>query len=247
MKAQFKRSSLTLSKSDCLFIRRPLFLFTHMTTDDALKRVHELYEKNTDYPTAGEEDYDSRLALLGASINKWASKLFEGTFWKELFDTHNGVTNTSSQGDAPSDWMYPGGSLWIGANEYKYVRPERATKTIKQDPSAKIYWITGATGAQKVNINPAPGVGVSFVLDYYHTPFIPETGAETTELEMGDAYFAIYDVLTQLYLDDDNTTQADFNLNLANEKMAAMQLSNETTPFYQSNALEDVSDPGFGT
>lgn len=217
-----------------------------MITDEVLQAIHELYEKNQDYPVSGEEDFESRLALVRGSIQKWKNEMNKGTLWRELFTPYTGVTTGSSTGSAPSDWYLPGGSLWIGSLEYKFMRPEKARQTMKLDPSARIYWISGNMPSLTININPSPGAGVSFDLDYYRTPFSPTTGAESTELEMSNPYFTVYDVLTHLYIDDEDTAQADFYLNLANEQMTGMRLSNESTPFYQSNALDSFDEDGFG-
>lgn len=217
-----------------------------MTTEEVLEAIHELYEKNTDYPTSGEEDFESRLALVRASIQKWKNEMNRGTLWKELFTPYAGSTTGSATGDAPADWFLPGGSLWIGTLEYKFMRPEKARQTMKLDPSARIYWISGNRPTLTININPAPGAGVSFDLDYYRDPFVPVTGAETDELEMSNAYFAVYDVLTHLYIDDEDSTQADFYLNLANEQMASMRIANESTPFFQPNGLDNFDEDGFG-
>ena len=218
-----------------------------MTSTDVLEAIHELYEKNTDYPVTGEEDFDARLSLVRASVRKWQNEINNGTLWKELFEPLSSTMTTSDQADAPADWLAPGGSLWIGSTEYKYVRPERARQTVKTDPTARIYWLTGNRPAVKINVNPAPGAGVAFETDYYREAFSPVTGDEATELEMSSPYFVVYDVLTQLYIDDENTIQADFNLNLANEQMSGMKMANESTPLFQPNGFDSLEEDGFGT
>jgi len=58
---------------------------------------------------------------------------------------------------------------------------------------------------------------------------------------MSDPSFIIHDVLSQLYLDDDNTTQATVEMQVASAKIDAMRLANEIDPFYQGNEIPSDS------
>jgi hypothetical protein len=215
-----------------------------MTITEALQIIHRLYEGNEDYPDSTSEDYISRLEKANSAIRIWEGKLNEGIFWKELFDTEAITAGGSGSDAAPADFLFPGGSIWVGSTEYSFVRPEKARKLIQQG-AENFYWITGGKGAYKVNTYPA--LTSNFDFDYYKDALKFTTGDDTTPIEMSDPYFLIEFVLSQLYLDDDNATQAGFYMDSANEKMDAMKLANEMTPFYQDSALEDLSDNGFGT
>jgi hypothetical protein len=64
---------------------------------------------------------------------------------------------------------------------------------------------------------------------------------------MSDPSFIIHDVLSQLYLDDDNGTQASVEIQVAGAKMEAMKLNNEIDPFNNNNNFPTDDDfDGFG-
>lgn len=217
-----------------------------MLIDIALKKIHKLYENNEEYPEQSSEDYIARLEKFNSAINLWEEQVLMGTLWRELFESAPVTANGTGIDSAPATFLWPAGSIWIGNIEYEFVRPEKARKLVKENTSKKIYWITGASGSYKINSYPAIGGGTVFDFDFYKKATQFDTGAEATEIEMRNPYYGINYVLSQLYLDDENSTQADFYLNLANESMEAMKISNEATPFYQDNQLDDIDDPGFG-
>jgi hypothetical protein len=216
-----------------------------MTILEALQSFHRQYEGNTDYPDSSSEDFVTRLEKANGAIGQWEKKLFEGIFWKELFTPHSAVTTMDSQSDAAENFLFPGSSLYIGSIEYKFCRPELARKKIKEDQNARIFWVTGTSGAYKININPAPGIGVAVEYDYYRKAF-RFNGSESTQIEMSDPEFVVHWMLAQIFTDDENTTQAGLQMDLANEKMQAMQLANEMTPFYQDDTVDLSDDRGFG-
>jgi hypothetical protein len=217
-----------------------------MLPNDALNIVHELYEQNKDYPDSSSEDFSARLAALNAAIDAWEGEVKKGTLWRELFTPYSGVTSTDSQADGPADFLAPGGYIWIGSNRYEFVRPEKARMIRNDEPTKKIYWVTGYKGNYKFNFSPAVGSGVAFETDYYRTATKFTTGLENTHLEMSDPYYAVYSMLSRLYFDDENDEQGTRHESTASNKLAAMGLANDTTPFYQSNLLDDLAEPGFG-
>lgn len=225
---------------------RSLFYCKNMLINEALEIIHKLYENNNDFPDSSSEDFIARLEKFNTAIDQWESKVREGVLWKELFTSAPVTAGGTGSDNAPADFLWPAGSIWIGGNEYSFVRPEKARQIINKYSAKKIFWITGGNGAYKINTYPAIGAGTIFDVDYYKKATKFSTGAESTEIEMSDPYFGIYWVLTSLYLDDENSTQADMNLNISNDKIKSMELSNESTPFYQDNALEDINEPGFG-
>lgn len=215
-----------------------------MLINELLQIIHKLFEGNTDYPDSSSEDYISRLEKAKTAIKEWEGKMKEGTFWRELFTSGTISGTGTGQDNAPGDFLYPASSIWIGASEYKFVRPEFARRAINSASGKKFYWFTGGRGAYKLHTYPA--ISGNFDIDYYKESATYVDGSETTPIEMSDPYYVIFMVLSQLFFDDENSAQASYYMDLANEKMDAMELNNENTPFYQSNLIDDLSDPGFG-
>ncbi len=209
-----------------------------MTIDQAVKIVYALREKNNDYPDNSSEDYIAILQEINAAINLWEQEVHKGVLWRELYTTDT-VTISSGQGSAPSDFLAPA-SLYNGSTEYVFTRPELA-KTIRvNNPSQKIYWLTGSHGDYTIN---TPDDCV-FDIAYYKKATTYSTGTETQQLEMSDPYFAVNYALGDLYLDDDNP-QAQFKIDQANEKLEAMKIANENSPLYQD--ANEFNQVGFGT
>jgi hypothetical protein len=192
------------------------------------------FEKSVDTPDKTSEDYLVRLRYVRKAIEKWEGE--QGMEWKELFGTLTGTLTNGVCSDntvALVDFKRPAGFLKIGTDKYEYVRPEQMEKEERENSTKKIYTITGSKGAYSVVV--APAVSGTFTLNYRKNATKFYTGSETTEIEMSDPTFILHDVLSQLYLDDDNTTQATVETQVASSKMDAMRLANETIPFYQNN------------
>jgi len=210
-----------------------------------MKKIYKRFEKSSDDPDNTSEDYIVRLEYVNAEIEKWESE--QGIEWKELFGTisstlTDGVCNNNSV--ALLNFKRPAGFLRVGEDKYEYVRPEQVEKEVRENSTKKIYTVTGAKGTYSINVYPV--VSGAFTLDYRKLATTYSTGTETTEIEMSDPGFIIHGVLSQLYQDDNNNSQAGVEMQIANAKMNAMKIANETNPFYQDNSV--LSDTiAFGT
>lgn len=215
-----------------------------MTILEALTEVFTMYEKSADAPDTSSEDFVVRLAYANAAIDKWENE--EGMDWKELYSTISNTLDANGEFDDTAtlaDFKRPAGYLMIGSTKYEYVRPERWE--VESQGSKKVYTVTGAKGTHIIKVNPNPGA-VAFTLDYRKTATKYSTGLEATEVEMSDPYFIVHDVLTQLYLDDRNSNQVSYELQVAQNKMDAMKRINESAPFYQPTGVDDDTNIGFG-
>ena len=216
-----------------------------MLISECLTKIYKRFEKSSDTPDPLTEDYVVRLEYVNASIDKWENEL--GVEWKELYKTLtgslvNGVFNNTS---ALADFKKPAGKLYIGSDVYDYVRPERVAEETSLRPTRKIYTVTGSKGTYAIRVYPA--VSADFVLDYKKRATKYTTGVESTpEIEMSDPEFIIHDVLGQLYLDDDNGSQANVSTQIATAKMDAMKLANEVPPFNNNNDTPEDGFSGFG-
>lgn len=218
-----------------------------MLIADCLKSIYKRFEKSADDPDITGEDYTIRMEYCNSAIDKWENE--SGIEWKELFGTlsqtlSNGVYNNNTGAGTLENFKRPAGSLYIGTDRYQYVRPERIEKEVDMFPTKKIYTVTGSRGQFSINVYPV--VDGAFTLNYrkYATKY--STGTETEEIQMADPEFVIYDVLTALYLEDDNNTQASVCGQIATAKMDSMRLANETDPFNNNNNFPDDDFTGFG-
>lgn len=209
-----------------------------MLIEDLMEEIYLDFEKSADTPDKTSEDYLVRLRYVRKAIEKWEGE--SGIEWKELFGTISGtltagVYNDNSGTDTLEKFKRPAGFLRVGTDKYEYVRPEQVEKEVRENASKKIYTVTGSKGTYAINVYPA--VSGAFTLNYRKIATKFYTGSETTEIEMSDPSFIIHDVLSQLYLDDQNGQQSSVELQIAGNKMEAMKLANETIPFYQDNSV----------
>lgn len=218
-----------------------------MLIADLMSDLYLDFEKSVDTPDKTSEDYLVRLRYVRKAIKNWENE--KGIDWKELFGTISqtlsaGVYNNNTGAGTLESFKRAAGFLRVGTDKYDYVRPEQVEKEVRENISKKIYTVTGSKGTFAINVYPS--ISGAFTLNYRKAATLFYTGNETTEIEMSDPEFILEFVLAQLYLDDSNQAQATVEMQIASEKMEAMQLANETVPFYQNN---DVPDSGiaFGT
>lgn len=215
-----------------------------MLIEDLMEEIYLDFEKSTDAPDKTSEDYLVRLRYVRKAIDKWENE--QGIEWKELYGTIIGTLTNGICNDNVTtlvDFKRPAGFLKIGDDKYEYVRPERVESEQRMNENKKIYTVTGSKGTFSINVYPA--VSDSFTLDYRKEATKFYTGNETTHIQMSDPSFIIHDVLGQLYLDDDNGSQANVEIQTASAKMDAMRLANEVQPFNNNYQPEDDFD-GFG-
>jgi hypothetical protein len=218
-----------------------------MLIEDLMTSIYKRFEKSSDTPDSSSEDYIVRLEFVNDAISKWENEI--GITWKELYKTMSGTLVDGVCDDnvvTLLDFKRPAGSLFIGSDEYNYVRPENIQKVIDLTPSKKIYTVIGAKGSFEIDVYPV--VSGTFSMGYIKEAYKYTSGTETTpEIEMSNHEFIINDVLAQLYLDDDNGTQANVKIQIASAKMDAMKLNNEIDPFNNNNNFTQDDDfDGFG-
>ena len=217
-----------------------------MLISECLTSIYKRFEKSSDTPDPLTEDYIVRLEYVNASIDKWQNE--QGIEWKELFGEITGTLTAGMFNNQTTlaDFKKPSGQLRVGTDKYEYIRPEGFLDEQERNPSRKIYTVMGSRGQYTIKVFPV--VDGSFTLPYrkYATKYT--TGTENTpHIQMSDPEFIIHDVLAQLYLDDDNGTQANVEIQISGAKMEAMRLANETEPFNNDNKIpEDDDFVGFG-
>jgi hypothetical protein len=214
-----------------------------MLISEAMTSIYRRFEKSIDEPDNDSEDYIVRLDYANRAIRQWENE--EGMDWKELSGTLsgtlvNGICNNQTD---LANFKSPLGFLRIGTDRYTYVRPERVEREQTLHTSKKIYTVTGSKGSKSINVYPA--ISADFTLDYKKYATTYTTGEETTEIEMSNPEFLIAFVLSMLYLDDDNSTQAQVEMQSATGAMQAMKLDNEKLPFFQDQDETDDFE-GFG-
>ena len=207
-----------------------------MIIEDLMIKVYRMFEKSTDAPDKTSEDYLVRLAYVNSSIDEWENAI--GMDWKELSGTISGtLVDGVFDLTTITDFKAPDGFVVIGTDTYEYKRPEVVEQEVRLDSNKKIYTVTGSEGSYSLRVYPA--ISDSFTLNYKKTAAKYSTGSETEPIQMSNPYYIIHRVMTNLYLDDDNTNQASVENQIAESILEAMKTANETVPSLQDSTFSE--------
>lgn len=225
-----------------------------MTLTELLQHINILINKDTDYPTSSEEDYDVRVKLVNQAINVWGDD--KGVLWNELFaslaDASDGDTELvedQESYDCPTDFNFPLGKVRTVHDDdstYYDRMPVTQSQLLDDDSSTYCFWITGNKDAgHDIHIHPTPdsdNAGDTISYDYYKDP--TELSSGTDVIEMSDPYFAVYWAAAEL-MQDELPSQADTYRQIALNKLSAMKLRNDQPAAWEAHAITDNYE-GFG-
>lgn len=184
-----------------------------MTFNDIFQAYYTLFRADSDIPAGAgivdsaswDAEYTVGMRLANEAISYWAN--YDGTYWKELFDTNLSdgtgsqtiVAGTTSY-TPPENFREAGGFVKIldpyGNEQTRYPIIEPSQAQFKDKSSNYCYFKGDPNNGYTLNINPVPPsnlVGNSIDYVYYKTPTYFATGLDTTE--MPDPYFIVHRVL----------------------------------------------------
>lgn len=206
-------------------------------------------------PDSTDDQYVIAMRLANEAISWWQH--YDGTYWKELFDTYqnSGDGQTASTGvtqyDAPSDMVEAGGYTRIidsngnTVRTYPIIEPHEAQ--FKIDRGQYCYFTGDPTNGFVLNLNPSPdsaidGMNIDFV--YYKAPTQFTTGTDVTE--MSNPYFIVHRMLANYFRGSRNpyyqSAQKD-----AENVLRIMQAENNSGSWANPWKLQDNSGAVFGS
>jgi len=212
-----------------------------MLIQDLLNETHVLYENNLDYPDINEEDFLTRMTLANIAIRTWAT--MPGMRWRELFTTLSDTLDASGE-FAVTNFSVPAGKLKIGGTYYSYLSADLVQEDLIYS-SSNIYTFIGAGDNAKLKVYPNPGAQ-AFETVYYRTPYLYESGADTTPIEMSNPMFIAYFINMRLFLDDGDNDRASVAAQSMEETKEGMIMTNLANPVYTDSKQEDHNFDGFG-
>lgn len=227
-----------------------------MTFDQIFETYYTLYRGEEETPASTDAEYTIALRLSKEAINHWAN--YDGTYWKELFDTNqnNGsgaqtiVTNDRTYA-APTNMREAGGFVKIlnssgnTVRTYPILEPQEAQ--FRSDNSQYAYFTGNPTAGFVLNLNPAPdssinGYDIDYV--YYKKPTYLTTGSSTTE--MADPMFIVHRMLAQRFRVSRNPYYQTA-LRDAENSLKVMQMDNNSGSWANPWQLQDNSGSVWGT
>lgn len=206
-----------------------------MTVDEILQTIHRIYEGSIDYPTTEDEEYIVRLGLINDCITEWGEN--ENVKWSQLFASASGSISSATI-SCPDNFVSISSLLKIGDNYFFYKKADEVMLTLKNNPSAKIFWITGSPSNYVININPEQAIGSNYLYYYYKTPALVSSGSDIPEVPK--PMFIVYWVLARLYEQDGELSKMSFYEQKAVDKLQEMIIENESPAF--NYPFEIISD-----
>jgi hypothetical protein len=225
-----------------------------MTITSILNQVHEVYEGSTDYPVAGEDDFDLRLALLVGGIRQWAD---EPVNWRELYTTLSDQGSGTGTGTkvttagttsyaTPTNFVRPSSYVKVGDAYYGFSRLDTTTNTQRLDANSPYFTISGTPQAYKIGINPAPAESdLTIAYPYYREPTIPTLGTQTPEVPR--PLYLVYHVLARLYEQDNRNDLVSFYESKQDEQRQLMVVENLKKPADHPNTIPDIGNRLYGS
>ena len=217
--------------------------------EDAIEYLNTLYESDSTAPSSGDEDFTVWLALFNIAVSLWESE--EGMLWKELFvklaDASDGDKTTVADDHSytcPADFRFSAsGWVWLGSGTnktcLKVIRQEEI-QLYGNDTSHWCYFLMDGTPTLELNPNLTVEGGYTISYNYYKNATKLTTGTNT--FEMSDPMFAVYFALSELKKEEGDTLAA----SIATQKLEAMKTRNEMPAWFQSDAILNKTEDGFG-
>ena len=227
-----------------------------MDFDTIFTAYYSLFRADSDVPASTDDEYTVGLRLANEAINRW--KVYDNTFWKELFttsqDNSTGGVVTISTGvktyAAPTAFSQAGGDVRIldgnGNVVDRYRIQEPHQKQFKDDQSKFAYFTGNPVTGYTLNLNPAPPSsinGYSILYDYYKKPTEFTTGTDVTE--MPDPYFIVHRMLAQQFRAARNPYYSSAKQD-AEDSLRQMQLINNSGTWANPFEAADNSGSSWG-
>ncbi len=211
-----------------------------MTIEELLNNVHIGFEKNTDYPATGEDDFIVRLNYANKGIQMWEKEAKEGVYWKPLKKQAALVATGLGTDPDPADFLafMPAEEkapvISDGTNEWREVSAQDGNRAV-QDGATDPYIFWREAG----NIRTLPAISGTIQFPYVRKATRYPLGTELTAIEIEDPEFLEEYIVAMLYLDDDNLSQYQAHMNNAKDILSTMK-------YNLISKKPDENDWGFG-
>lgn len=164
-----------------------------MDFDDIFSAYYTLFRADSDIPTSTDDEYTVGMRLANEAVNYHAH--YEGTYWKELFDTNQtdgSGTQTISTGvttySAPTNFRECGGSVKVlnssGDEVASYTRIEPSEAQFRGDSDSYCYFTSSpnyySVGTASQSVFTITGVATTWTAAMVGMEFQFATGETAT-------------------------------------------------------------------
>lgn len=164
-----------------------------MNFDEIFEAYYNLYRLEADTPSSSDDEYPVAIRLANEAIRRWAS--YDGTYWKELYDTNQNdgtgsqtiVSGTTAYA-APTNFREAGGFIRVKDSngntiqKYPIIEPQEAqfqgdNSTYCYFTNSPLYYSTGTASQAATTIT---GVGTTWTSAMVGMEFVFATGQSAT-------------------------------------------------------------------
>ncbi|MDE2107441.1 MAG: hypothetical protein KGL39_60150 [Patescibacteria group bacterium] len=225
-----------------------------MDYDSIFAAYYPLYVPQSEIPPSTDEEYKIGIVLANEAINHWAH--YDGTMWKELFQTlqveQDGdlVTTSASDYACPTNMAQPGGYLRLfdsnGTTQkrIKIVEPNEAQ--FMSDTAEYCYFTVDPKNGWTMHLNPAPVnevVGLNMDYIYYKKPTQITKGSDMPD--MSNPYFIVHRMLANRYRSSRNPYYG-VAKDDAENALRIMQLENNVGTWANPWSVQDNTGSNWG-
>ena len=225
-----------------------------MDFEEIFTAYYTLFRADSDVPVEGDDEFTVGMRMANEAIARWAH--FDGTYWKELYDTNQNSgtgTQTITAGDttytAPEDFQEAGGFVKIldGTDEIaRYPIIEPSEEQFQGAVGKYCYFTGNQSDGYTLNLNPAPtteldGLDIDYV--YYKKPTFIESATDVPQ--MTNPYFIVHRMLAQQFRASRNPYYSSA-LRDAEDALKIMQIDNNSGSWANPWSQADNSGTVFG-
>jgi hypothetical protein len=232
------------------------FFMANFDLTSLQQKIHRIVELNSDYPSAGTDEYVLRTGLINDHIDDWGTE--EGILWNELW-TLGSFASTSaasyalaSLSPAISNVRFPGGFVELvdsnGASSYWGVIKLEEVRLRTNDQSNWCYFVGNPQAGFTIFFNPANFPGAGTIKFPYYKNATQLSGA-SDKAEMSDPSYIVHLVASDI-LSQDDPGESDKHLQIAQSRLRGMKTLNLMSAPWMSNRVQDrtghLMGVGFG-
>ena len=226
-----------------------------MTFDEIFTAYYTQYRGESQIPASTDDEYTVALRLANEGINHWSS--YDGTYWKELWTTHQTdgtgdqtITAGTKDYTCSTAMKEAGGYVSVldadGAIKARYpiVEPQEVQF---MNPEATYCYFTGTPGSMTLHLNKTPDAtldGLDIEFDFYKKATEFTTGTDTTE--MSNPYFLVHHILGNRFRASRNWSAYQTAKRDSENALKVMQMDNNSGTWANPWKLPDNSGSSWG-
>lgn len=225
-----------------------------MQESEIIDQVYSLYENDDDTWDSSSSEYMTARNYSKAAIRRW--EYYEGTKWPQLWTRISEASDgdkTTTEGvyeyDCPTNLrMPPSSEDYVrtvnnsGVSRYFIIIPHSKVQQLDNNADLWCYFKGNPKTGYKLYINPKVtlSTGETIEYDYYRQATYLTSTTSTTEME--NPFFIVHYILSRLYKNDGQLSEANQEMQIAESYLSEMKSDN--TEIIDDDI--DGSNTGFG-